>query len=226
MSELVLWHGSPKNITDPQLQMGKLHNDYGQGFYCTESLELAKEWACATPLQNGYANQYILKTDDLKILNLSDASFHILNWLAILTEHRDFHVSTVIGKEGKKYLREQFSVDLSEYDLVRGYRADDSYFSFARAFVNNSITVEQLAEAMRLGNLGEQIVLKSPNAFQRLTYVGKEFAESSVYFTKRETRSRRAEKDFLAIQQRSSLQGLYLADIIRERITNEDMRLR
>lgn len=40
-----LWHGSQKIIETPQLGLGKIHNDYGQGFYCTESLDLAREWA-------------------------------------------------------------------------------------------------------------------------------------------------------------------------------------
>ena len=50
---------------------------------------------------------------------------------------------------------------MGEYDVIIGYRADDSYFSFAKDFINNTISVEQLAEAMRLGELGIQIVLKS-----------------------------------------------------------------
>ena len=30
-------------------------DDYGLGFYCTESIGLAKEWACRVP-QDGFAN--------------------------------------------------------------------------------------------------------------------------------------------------------------------------
>ncbi len=44
---MVLWHGSQKIIEVPQFGLGKVHNDYGQGFYCTESLDLAREWACS-----------------------------------------------------------------------------------------------------------------------------------------------------------------------------------
>ena len=39
-------HGSKKIMEKPQFGVGKIHNDYDRGFYCTESLEIAKEWAC------------------------------------------------------------------------------------------------------------------------------------------------------------------------------------
>lgn len=62
-----LWHGSQKIIEAPQLGFGKVHNDYGQGFYCTESLDLAKEWACSRDV-DGFANRYELDMADLKVL--------------------------------------------------------------------------------------------------------------------------------------------------------------
>ena len=46
MSKLVLYHGSPGIIEKPVFGKGKAYNDYGRGFYCTEHIELAKEWAC------------------------------------------------------------------------------------------------------------------------------------------------------------------------------------
>ncbi|MBR2627880.1 MAG: DUF3990 domain-containing protein, partial [Peptococcaceae bacterium] len=38
-----------------------------------------------------------------------------------------------------------------------GYRADDSYFSFANAFLNNTLSLRQLEKAMMLGKHGEQV---------------------------------------------------------------------
>ena len=68
----------------------------------------------------------------------------------------------------KKFLMEKYNIDISEYDLIIGYRADDSYFRFAEDFLNNSISVEKLERAMYLGKLREQIVLKSEKAFEQL----------------------------------------------------------
>ena len=62
MSKLILYHGSPEIIQTPVFGKGKSYNDYGKGFYCTEHLELAKEWACDTN-HGGYANKYALDID-------------------------------------------------------------------------------------------------------------------------------------------------------------------
>ena len=40
-----LFHGSPSIIEKPQFGYGKVYNDYGLGFYCTDSLEMAKNGA-------------------------------------------------------------------------------------------------------------------------------------------------------------------------------------
>ena len=165
-----LWHGSVNIIEKPIYGHGNSFNDYGQGFYCTEDIELAKEWA-ATDITDGYANHYIFDMPDAKLLNLSDVQYTILNWLALLVDNRKFAVSSSVGKLGKDYLKENFLIDISEYDVIKGYRADDSYFTFAKAFLNNTISLNQLSKAMNLGNLGEQIVIKSEKAFKHIHFL-------------------------------------------------------
>ena len=163
-----IWHGSEKIIKKPMYNEGKIHNDYGKGFYCTESKELAKEWACKEIGKDGFANCYEFDTDGLKILDLSDDKYNVLNWLAILAFNRNFKTSLSVAREAKKYLINNFGINTDDYDIIKGYRADDSYFAFARAFVNNQISVDELERAMKLGKLGEQIVLKSPTPFHSI----------------------------------------------------------
>ena len=55
--KLTIYHGSSKIIERPDFGTGNPHNDYSLGFYCTESMELAKEWASSTET-DGFANQY------------------------------------------------------------------------------------------------------------------------------------------------------------------------
>ena len=150
-----LWHGSSHVIKHPEYGLVKPNNDYGRGFYCTRSVELAKEWACAG-LDDGFANRYTLTTDGLLFLDLSQPPYTILNWLAMLVENRRFQPTTAVAAQGIEYLKQVFLPDASQADVIVGYRADDSYFSFARAFVNNAISIDQLAEAMRLGELGKR----------------------------------------------------------------------
>ena len=225
MSKLILYHGSPEIIQTPVFGKGKSYNDYGKGFYCTEHLELAKEWAC-TENTDGYANKYEIDTAGLAVLNLSSDNYTILHWLAQLMEYRKFRVSTPVMKRGADWLKAHFLIDLRQYDAVLGYRADDSYFSFARAFVNNEISLTQLSYAMRLGKLGEQFVLKSPAAFERIQFVSYEMADNTVYYAKRKARDDAARADFRAELERDDLEGLYMRDIIREGVQPNDPRLR
>ena len=160
------------------------------------------------------------------MLNLSSEEYSILHWLALLMQYRKFRVSTPLMKRGADWLKEHFLLDLTPYDLVIGYRADDSYFSFARAFVNNEISLTQLSLAMRLGKLGEQFVLKSPAAFEQIRFISYELADNTVYYAKRKARDDEARAAFLTELEKDDLSGLYMRDMIREEVLPHDPRLR
>lgn len=225
MSKLVLYHGSSEIIEKPIFGKGKTYNDYGRGFYCTESMELAKEWACTEGI-DGYANQYEMETDGLKILNLSSGEYTILHWLTLLMTYRKLRLSTPIMKKGAEWLKEHFYVNIEAYDAIIGYRADDSYFSFARAFVSNQISLEQLSHAMKLGKLGEQFVLKSPKAFEKIRFVSYETADNTIYYARRKVRDEGARSTFFAELEKEDMNGIYIRDIIREEVKADDPRLR
>lgn len=225
MRKLILYHGSPEIIQNPEYGKGKSYNDYGKGFYCTQHPDLAKEWAC-TENTDGYANKYEIDTEGLSILNLSSDEYTILHWLALLMNYRKFRISTPVMKRGEEWLKTHFLIDLSSYDAVIGYRADDSYFSFARAFVNNEISLAQLSYAMRLGKLGEQFVLKSPEAFKRIRFISYELSDNTIYYAKRKARDDEARENYRFELKKDDIEGLYMRDIIREEIKADDPRLR
>ena len=177
---ITIFHGSEQIVEVPTFGLGRKNNDFGLGFYCTESEDLAKEWAVSS-LRNGFANCYTLDTEYLNVLNLNSPDYTILNWIAVLVEHRLFSIKTPVARRAKRYLVDNFGVNVNAYDLITGYRADDSYFDYAESFLNNGISVEQLARAMRLGKLGEQIVLKSKFAFDRIQYEGFDIAEIPLH---------------------------------------------
>lgn len=225
MSILKLYHGSNHIISAPEYGVGKSWNDYGKGFYCTESIELAKEWACSEENKKGYANAYTIDTEGLTVLNLSDEKYNIFNWLAILLQNRVFDLSLPMSIRARDYIIENFNVDMKNADIIIGYRADDSYFSFAKDFVNNSINLDQLSNAMRLGKLGEQVVIMSKKAFDRLVYLEDEteFADADIYYPKRVKRDEEAKKKYLDTERfEIDLNGLFINDIIRRKMTNED----
>lgn len=220
---ITIYHGSKQIIEEPVFGEGKKNNDFGLGFYCTESDELAKEWAVSS-LSDGFSNKYTLDTEYLNILNLNSPEYTILNWIAVLIEHRLFAIKTPVARRAKQYLIDNFSINVNAYDLITGYRADDSYFDYAEAFINNGITVEQLARAMKLGKLGEQIVLKSKFAFSKINFEGFDVAQKDTYYVLRKSRDDDANKMYLEMLEEES-DGLYIQDIIRGGITNDDPRI-
>ncbi len=220
-----LYHGSENIIEKPVYGKGARYNDYGKGFYCTENIELAKEWACAKQ-KNGYANIYDLDLSELNVLNLNSASYNILNWLAILADNRTYWQNGSIAESAKNYIKENFLPDISAYDVIIGYRADDSYFSFAQDFVSGVISLQKLAQAMRLGKLGEQIVLKSPKAFAQIQFVGYENADAEEYYIKKNEREREARRQYRRNKkEQADVNELFILDIMREEIKNGDARL-
>lgn len=215
-----IYHGSVKVVEKPVLGEGNAYNDYGRGFYCTEYVDLAKEWACSSG-SDGYANHYQLNLDELSVLNLNTPEYNILNWLAVLLENRKFNVAEGLPQRAKDYLLENFKVDYKKYDVVVGYRADDSYFSYAGDFVNGTLSLSDLSEAMHLGKLGEQVVLKSKKAFESLTFLEAIKAPCQEYFAKYKSRDEEARSKYREIASKPMAEKeIYVVDIIRNNWKN------
>ena len=224
--ELIIYHGSQQIVEVPKFGIGKEYNDYGRGFYYTENIELAKEWAC--PIKNdGYSNKYRLKLHGLNVMHLTKGEFNILNWLAILLAHRRFDIDSPIGGNAREFILDRFMPDVADVDVMIGYRADDSYFSFAEDFVNNTISLRDLNLAMRLGTLGEQVVLLSERSFREIEFIEYKAADYREYYYKRTERDQNARAAYK--NRKKNLQQLmddiFVLDIMRENMKNDDPRL-
>ena len=205
-----LYHGSEKIIQKPIYGQGKKYNDYGLGFYCTDSIDMAKEWGVKKDT-DGYANCYELDCNGLTILNLNDSQYCILHWLAILLQKREFDIPSGLALEAKEYILDKFSIDYERYDAIIGYRADGSYFSFAQDFINGTISFRQLNHAMYLGKLGQQFVLKSEKAFSQ----------------KKMLRDKSARREYFDVERNRRQKGdIFIPQIIDEEMTSDDSRLR
>jgi len=222
---MIIYHGSKNIIKTPEYGKGKPYNDYGLGFYCTEYLDLAKEWACDDE-GGGYANKYELDIKDLKILDLNGNDFCILHWISILLNNRKFTLDNHIAVQARDYILKNFPVNTKGFDIIKGYRADDSYFSYARDFLQNAISVKRLSQAMKLGNLGNQIVLISPKAFKAIHFLGFEEAPQGIHLPLRKKRDELARAAYLTNKQGAfSTDDLYMIDIIRNEMKANDPRL-
>ena len=188
---MLVYHGSTQLVEVPRIELCRPHNDYGPGFYCTADSQLAKEWSCKRPRRDGFCNSYNLDENGLVIIDLDKPPFGTLNWLATLMEHRIFDMEWNAARAKERFV-ERYRVDLSQADIVCGYRADDSYFSIARFFVQGAITDEQATHALRLGNLGRQAMVKSQRAFEALNFLGAERTRGSIWYPRWAKRDRDA----------------------------------
>jgi hypothetical protein len=221
MESIVVYHGSISKITKPIFGEGKERNDYGRGFYCTQDIELAKEWAAVENDSIGFVNKYEINLSKLKVLDLTTKEHSALNWIAILVRHRIFDTNSEVAKKAKDFLISKYYIDISKYDVVIGYRADDSYFRYAKDFLNNTISVQQLSKAMELGNLGLQVVLISEKAFNLISFIGFEEVNSRVYYKKRKARDEEARKSYFSLDSSLNKENDYIIDIMRKETNYE-----
>lgn len=226
MSKIEILHGTDHIIEVPDIDKGNEKNDYGKGFYCTRIPEMAKEWACKQNT-DGFSNRYELDLTDLRILDLTDGKHTVLNWIAILLEHRTLSLDSEIAIDAKDYIIEHFSVDTSEYDVIIGYRADDSYFRYAESFVENGLSLRSLNKALHLGKLGEQTVLISKKAYNQIKFIDAEPVDKTIYYPKfidRDTKAREAYKNDIR-KTKSYRDDIFVMDILREEIRSDDPRI-
>lgn len=169
MSKIILYHGSSDKVVVPKYGFGEEKHDYGKGFYLTENIELAKEWAVCRPDEtNGWVHKFELETTDLKILDFQ--KYDVLSWLAELMKHRDASDTKRYHMLAKKFI-EKYGINTSDYDVIKGWRADASYFYIAKEFVRDNVDIEILEELLSLGGLGIQYCVKSELAYSKLTEI-------------------------------------------------------
>ena len=169
MEEIVLYHGTPDKVFTPTYGKGNEKHDYGKGFYLTESIDLAKEWAVCRPNEeNGWVHKYELDCKDLKVLDFQ--KLNVLTWLAELMKHRDAADSKRYRMLAAKFI-EKYGVETEGYDVIKGWRANASYFYIAKEFVRDNIDMDILTELLSLGGLGIQYCIKSRLAYEHLQEV-------------------------------------------------------
>ena len=226
MSIIKLLHGTDHIIEVPDITIGNPRNDYGPGFYCTKIDEMACEWACKRNT-DGFVNIYDFDTEGLNILNLLDGKHSVLNWIALLLKYRTFNLDTELSIDARDYIIEHYSVDLTGYDVIIGYRADDSYFQYAESFVSNGLPLRSLNKALRLGKLGEQTVVISQKGFDRLKFVDVYPVDKNIYYPKfldRDTKSRETYRKEIK-KSKSYRDDIFVLDILREEMSNDDPRI-
>ena len=218
MSYKIIYHGSDAIVKKPiyHYKDANKHNDYGLGFYCTQNLDMAKEWANRST-KNGFVNKYSFDDRGLEILDLTDKSkYSVLNWIAILLHNREIPESDIIENKDVLLYLEKYYIDVSKYDVVIGYRADDAYFRFPLMFVRNVLTYEKLEEIYMLGDLGKQYVLISEKTFERIKFVEATPVEE-IYFERYHRRKDAADNSYRELEMlEKKNKGTRVKDLMEE----------
>lgn len=209
MNKIILYHGTPDDVVTPVYGGGNEKHDYGKGLYLTENIELAKEWAVCRPDRlNGWVHKYELDCDGLKILDFQKKD--VLVWLAELMKHRDAADSKRYRMLAKQFI-EKYGIDTGDYDVIKGWRANASYFYIAKEFVRDNIDVDILEELLSLGGLGIQYCIKSELAYSKL----KEIKEDKITVAYAEFNNRYNQRD---IEARENMRKLVDSDA--NKVTN------
>lgn len=188
-NKLVVYHGSPNAVVSPVYGYGEDKHDYGRGFYTTQHKELAKEWAAAQVNRVGYLHKYCIDMTGLKVFDFNKVSE--LAWLAELMSHRAADKSVRYRRLSVEFIN-KFKVDITGYDIIHGWRADASYFAIAKRFVRNELDYELIGRLLRLGDLNNQVCIKSKKAFAQITEVGKPEIVGAEYYNKYRARDLKA----------------------------------
>lgn len=207
---MILFYGSNGLIDKPIYGYGSLTNDYGRGFYLTPDKDMANLWA--SKFSNGYSITYDLDLTDLNVLNLSsNTKEDTLRWIALLIKNRFDDRTKAKNTKAIEWLNKYYSIDTSSYDVIIGYRADDTYFNYSKAFLKNEISLETLEKAMKMGNLGKQVVLISEKAFSKITRVSFEKIEQSNVYSNFVTE---ATSRFFELKAKGNKNSVYLNDLM------------
>ena len=199
--EIVLYHGSDSVRRVPTLTGGKKNNDYGQGFYTTTDQKKGEDWALLYYSNSPVCNKYSLKMSGLKILNLRECD--PLVWLALLVWNREqLYAKSKSDITKSRFLKakvlfaKKYMVDIADYDVVVGYRADDSFFAIVNAFFDNLLSINEVANFFHKGDLGYQVFLCSEKGLSEecLTF-DSAYKVSKADLTKVRSRDLKARKD-------------------------------
>jgi len=210
-NKIILYHGSDKILKVPEFGKGEINNDYGQGFYCTKNKDLAGEWAVLWTGKDVYINEYLFDYSSLKVLYLNQMP--VEHWIAILLNNRKIYSLDDFALRIDAFLQ-KYLIDISEYDVIEGWRADDAFFSYITDFVSNTLSVENVSLALKFGELGNQVFLKSKKAFDSIHFTTHYPASASKFLKSAKDRDKIAKQQYINMRGRAL--GTRISDLVGE----------
>ncbi len=159
----LLFHGAKNDINGiVQVNVGRINNDFGQGFYTGEKYEQAISFI------SGYKNSsaYYFGFDNQ---NLKCKEYHVdQEWMLTIAYYRG-----ALEKYSNSSLLKELISNSRKCDYIIAPIADNRMFSIINSFIRGEITDEQCKHCLAATNLGNQYVFINDLAVSKLQMVEK-----------------------------------------------------
>jgi transcriptional regulator with XRE-family HTH domain len=205
--ELLLFHGAKTEIQgNLSLKYNKKINDFGNGFYCGESLEQSAMFVATQK----NSSLYMLKFNPENLISKRfsvdrDWMLTIAYFRGRLEEYKDSEIVKALQKS------------IENIDYIVAPIADNRMFEIIDNFIDGEITDVQCQHCLSATNLGMQYVFVSEKALEQITLLEKCYltdAEKEAYLDSRQESFRmNMDKVKLARKQYRN-QGEYIEDIL------------
>jgi len=116
-------------------------------------------------------------------------------------KHRDAADSKRYRMLAAKFI-DKYGIDTDNYDVIKGWRANASYFYIAKKFVRDNIDMDILEELLSLGGLEIQYCIKTELAYSKLTEIKDEltmvdYSEFNHKYNQRDIDARQKMRDLV-----------------------------
>lgn len=216
---IAIFHGTDHEIKIPEFGKGSPDSDYGQGFYTTEDINQADIWAITTGNpDNAIRNEYYFDLSGLNVVNLDE--YGTLAWISEIAYNRG--TRSELAKIAADILIDMYRVDTTNADVIIGYRADSIYMDIMNSFLEGELTVEETDNLFRKGELGEQIFIKSKEAFENIEFIKSvDCMRNKESIVSKEAQARKEVSKFLYQRHEDILHGYKPKGLTIDDVTSE-----
>lgn len=145
---MIIYHGSPVIVSEPEIKKTRYTKDFSWGFYCTVIQNQAEIWA-KRKTGKGYLNKYqCLLNDNLNIKKFPEVNEE---WLDFIADCR----------YGKTH----------DYDIVEGPMADDTIYNYVEDYLDDVLSKDDFMQLAKFKKPTHQMSFHTIKALTCLTFI-------------------------------------------------------
>lgn len=207
-SSVLLFHGAKAKIEGPlSIAHSRMNNDFGQGFYCGESLEQSAMFVSNYPDSSLYILQF-------ERGHLRGRTYDVgRDWMLMIAYYRN-RLGQYAGSDViKKLLQKNRDIDYIIAPIT-----DNRMFEIIDQFIDGEITDVQCQHCLSATNLGRQYVFITDKALSRVSILERCYLTESEkkYYLNSRQESVDINRDKVKIARKQYRnQGEYIEDILK-----------